>query len=207
MIKNLDHLTKSFKFRTMILSFGWAIAFVCGTWKFQTPVGCFAAGVGAAAGVVFSGFLARRNFATKNHVVLRMHGDLLFSLLTGCGAWLCGWIFDYFYFFSIPIHLLLRESLTAALIALSSVGFLRSMANRFLFVGIFEAVVAICLSANLFSGHRQTLSHPFWLVDLFMRQGVDPLIAIKSIGIAVCLLLACMLSMYCSTSCLFARRR
>jgi hypothetical protein len=122
-----------------------------------------------------------------------MHGDLLLPLLTGGCAWLSGWIFEHLFFFSIPVHLLARETLMAALVAFSLVGFLRAMANRFPALGILEAGVAVALSVSLVSGHRQTMEHPFWLMDLFMRHGADPLAAIKVIGVAACLLVALML--------------
>jgi len=122
-----------------------------------------------------------------------MHGDLLLPLLTGGFTWLSGWIFEHIFFFSIPVHLLAREASMAALVAFSLVGFLRAMANRFPAVGILESGVAVALSVSLVSGHRQTMEHPFWLMDLFMRHGADPLVAIKVIGMAGCLLAALML--------------
>ena len=177
----------------MVLSLGWALAFVSGTWKFLTPAGAVAAGLGAAAAVVLTRLLTGPRFTAGKPSFRRMHGDLLLPLLTGGCAWLSGWIFEHLFFFSIPVHLLARETLMAALVAFSLVGFLRAMANRFPALGILEAGVAVALSVSLVSGHRQTMEHPFWLMDLFMRHGADPLAAIKVIGVAACLLVALML--------------
>lgn len=177
----------------MVLSLGWAFASVFGTCKFLTPAGAVAAGLGAAAAVVLTHILTAPRFSAGKPLFRRMHGDLLLPLLTAGTAWLSAWIFEHLFFFSITFHLLAREALMAALVAFSLVYFLRSLVHRFPAAGFLEVGVAVTLSVSLVSGHRQTLEHPFWLMDLFMRNGTDPLVAIKVIGLAGCLLAACML--------------
>lgn len=181
------------RFRTTVLSLGWAFALVPATWKFLTPSGAVGAGFGGAVAVILAHLLTAPRFTADHSIFRRFRGDLLLPCLAAGSAWLCTWIFEHLFMFSIPFHLFLREVLVAALVAFSLVSLLRVLVRRFPAAGFLEAGVAVALSVNLVSGHRQTLEHPFWLMDFFMRNGGDPMVAIKVIGGVVCLLMAIML--------------
>lgn len=180
-------------FRTLILSLGWSLSLVSATWKLSTPAGAVAAAIGGASAVIVANLLARPRFPRDNSISLWARRCLLPPLLAAGFAWLSTWIFEHLFIFSIPFHLFVREISVAALAAFSLVSFLRALVRRFPAMGFLEAGVAVALSVNLVSGHRQTLEHPFWLIDLFMRNGADPMVAIKVIGGAACLMLTVML--------------
>jgi hypothetical protein len=177
----------------MILSLGWSLSLVSATWKLSTPAGAVAAGIGGASAVIVANLLARPRFPQDNSISLRARRCLLPPLLAAGFAWLSTWIFEHLFIFSIPFHLFVREVSVAALAAFSLVSFLRALVRRFPTMGFLEAGVAVALSVNLVSGHRQTLEHPFWLIDLFMRNGADPMVAFKVIGGAACLMVIVML--------------
>ena len=152
---------------------GWIIAAIGTVYNYSSFSTRLAAACGAGTAALFASVF----FSPTSRQARKMSGLKTIFCLVACVlsmsglSWFISWLGNLWSPFSIYWNITIAESVDMACKAFTGVLLLRVICLHIPWAGALEALGAALLFSYATSPHRSSITHPFWLVDLFVEHG------------------------------------